>query len=131
MEYRDYYKTLGIARDASAEAIKKAYRMLIRKHHPDVNQAGDGGDKAKKINEAYGVLGEPAKRAAYDALGSGARPGQPFRPPPDWGASYESGGGEDFFSDLFAHVGLRARHGCANQAMARDMAFNPRAGLHS
>ncbi len=82
----------------------------MRKHHPDVSKSKDAGDKAKEINEAYGVLGDADKRAAYDALGSGARGGQPFQPPPDWGATYEAGG-EDFFSDLFAHVGRRGHSG--------------------
>ncbi len=111
MEYKDYYQTLGVPKNASAEDIKKSYRKLMRKHHPDVNKAKDADLKAKEINEAYGVLGDPEKRVAYDALGSAARAGQPFRPPPDRGATYEAGGSEDFFSDLFAHVGRRARHG--------------------
>lgn len=113
MEYKDYYQTLGVKKDASAEDIKKAYRKLVRKYHPDVSKAKDADLKTKEINEAYGVLGEPEKRAAYDALGSGMHQGQPFQPPPDWGATYDAGGGlhDDFFSDLFAHVGRRTRGG--------------------
>ena len=122
MEYKDYYKTLGVAKNATAEDIKKAYRKLMRKHHPDVNKAKDAGDKAKEINEAYAVLGDADKRAAYDALGSGARPGQPFQPPPDWGATYDfGGGGDDFFSDLFAHVGRRSRHGGTFRTRGEDI----------
>lgn len=102
MESKDYYNTLGVASNASAEDIKKAYRKLMRKHHPDVNRARDAGDKAKEINEAYGVLGEPEKRAAYDAFGSAAGAG----------AAYDTGSQtQDFFTDLFAHVGRRSQHG--------------------
>ncbi len=113
MEYKDYYQALGVQRNASADDIKKAYRKLVRKYHPDVSKAADADKKTKEINEAYGVLGDPEKRAAYDALGSGARPGQPFQPPPDWGARYhfDEGGRDDFFSDLFSHVGRRSRAG--------------------
>jgi curved DNA-binding protein len=125
VEYKDYYKTLGVAKNAAAEDIKKAYRKLMRKHHPDVSKAPEAGEKAKEINEAYGVLGDPEKRAAYDALGSGARAGQPFQPPPDWGATYDfTGGGaagEDFFSDLFAHVGRRSRPGGAYRSRGEDI----------
>ena len=117
MEYKDYYKTLGVEKSASAEDIKKAYRKLVRKYHPDVSRAKDADQKTKEINEAYGVLGDADKRAAYDALGSGRRAGQPFEPPPDWGAAYDfgaadgphGGDGSDFFSDLFAHVGRRSQ----------------------
>jgi curved DNA-binding protein len=111
VDYKDYYQTLGVEKTASAEDIKKAYRKLVRKHHPDVSKASDADKKTKEINEAYGVLGDAEKRAAYDELGRGQRPGQPFHPPPDWGSSYDFAGGDgsDFFADLFAHVGRRAR----------------------
>ena len=113
MEYKDYYQTLGVPKGASAEDIKKAYRKLVRKHHPDVSKAKDADKKTKEINEAYAVLGDAEKRAAYDALGSNVRAGQPFEPPPDWGARYDFGSGapDDFFADLFAHVGRRGRAG--------------------
>ncbi|WP_426208404.1 DnaJ C-terminal domain-containing protein [Massilia sp. TWP1-3-3] len=117
MEYKDYYKTLGLASNATAEDIKKAYRKLMRKHHPDVNKARDAGDKAKEINEAYGVLGDAAKRTTYDALGSRARAGRPFQRA-DAGAAAHGGSGDDFFSDLFAHVG---RRGSAFYARGEDM----------
>jgi len=122
MEYKDYYQTLGVEKSASAEDIKKAYRKLVRKYHPDVSKAPDADHKTKEINEAYGVLGDADKRAAYDALGSGRRPGQPFEPPPDWGASYDFGGGDanDFFSDLFAHVGRRGQAGGGAYQMRGD-----------
>ena len=110
MEYKDYYKTLGVERTATAEEIKKAYRKLVRKYHPDVSKAADADKKTKEINEAYGVLGDADKRAAYDALGSGRRQGQQFEPPPDWGDAFGADSG-DFFADLFAHVGRRTRPG--------------------
>jgi len=105
VEYKDYYATLGVGKTASDDDIKKAYRKLVRKYHPDVSKEADADTRTKELNEAYGVLGDPEKRAAYDALGSGQyRAGQEFRPPPDWGAGFE-GNAEDFFADLFAHVG--------------------------
>ena len=109
MEYKDYYAALGVARTASEDEIKKAYRKLVRKYHPDVSKEPDADARTKELNEAYGVLSDPEKRAAYDELGKGGyRAGQEFRPPPDWGSSFE-GDPSDFFSDLFAHVGGRRR----------------------
>ncbi len=117
MEYKDYYAVLGVPKTADADAIKKAYRKLVRRYHPDVSKEADADVMTKELNEAYGVLGDPEKRAAYDELGS-AQYRQPegggFRPPPDWGADFESGGADsDFFKDLFAHVGGGRRHGFA------------------
>ena len=113
MEYKDYYQTLGVDRSASADDIKKAYRKLVRQYHPDVSKHKDADQKTKEINEAYEVLGDAEKRAAYDQLGRGHRAGQEFRPPPDWGDQFNfgGGGGEDFFSDLFAHMGRGRRAG--------------------
>jgi curved DNA-binding protein len=115
VEYKDYYQTLGVEKDASAEDIKKAYRKLVRKYHPDVSKHKDADTKTKEINEAYGVLGDAEKRAAYDELGRGYQQGQEFRPPPDWGGQHGFGGAgagaDDFFADLFAHVGRRGRAG--------------------
>ena len=106
MEYKDYYATLGVAKTASEDEIKKAYRKLVRKYHPDVSKEADADARTKELNEAYGVLGDPEKRAAYDSLGSGQyRAGQEFRPPPGWGSGFEGASAEDFFADLFAHVG--------------------------
>jgi curved DNA-binding protein len=107
VEYKDYYKILGVDKKASPEDIKKAYRKLVRKYHPDVSKHADADQKTKEINEAYGVLGDAEKRAAYDDLGQGYRAGQEFRPPPDWGAQHDFAGADadDFFADLFAHMG--------------------------
>jgi curved DNA-binding protein len=107
VEYKDYYKILGVDKSASAEDIKKAYRKLVRQYHPDVSKHKDADQKTKEINEAYGVLGDAEKRAAYDDLGQGYRAGQEFRPPPDWGSQYDFSGAnaDDFFADLFSHMG--------------------------
>jgi curved DNA-binding protein len=110
MQYKDYYKVMGVARDASQEDIKRAYRKLARKYHPDVSKEKDAEAKFKELQEANEVLKDPEKRAAYDQLGPDWRPGQDFRPPPDWGKGFEFSrgrGGEgpaefsDFFSQLF------------------------------
>jgi curved DNA-binding protein len=97
MKYTDYYAALGVARDASAEEIKKAYRKLAQKYHPDVSKEPGAEARFKEIGEAWQTLKDPEKRAAYDALGS--RPeGEEFRPPPDWGQRH--GGGQFSFEDL-------------------------------
>lgn len=110
MEYKDYYRVLGVPRGASHEEIKKAYRLLARKFHPDVSKEPNAEEKFKEVAEAYEVLKDPKKRAAYDRLGSW-QPGQEFRPPPDWerqfrGFEFDRGGAHggdfsDFFSELF------------------------------
>lgn len=116
MEYKDYYQTLGVDRDASADDIKKAYRKMVRKYHPDVSKHKDADAKTKEINEAYDVLGDAEKRAAYDALGRGHRQGESFQPPPDWGEQFDfaGAGADDFFADLFAQAGRRQRGGGRN-----------------
>jgi len=111
VEYKDYYAALGVAKTASDDDIKKAYRKLVRRYHPDVSKEPDADARTKELNEAYGVLSDPEKRAAYDELGRGGyRAGQEFRPPPDWGSAFE-GNPSDFFADLFAHVGGGRRRG--------------------
>jgi curved DNA-binding protein len=114
VEYKDYYQILGVEKNAPAEDIKKAYRKLVRKYHPDVSKHKDADAKTKELNEAYDVLGNAEKRAAYDDLGKrGHQAGQGFQPPPDWGSQYDFGGAnaDDFFADLFSHVGRRPRGG--------------------
>jgi curved DNA-binding protein len=88
MKYKDYYKTLGVERDASAADIKKAYRKLAHKYHPDISKVADAKEKFQEIGEAYETLKDTEKRAAYDELGSGFQAGQDFRPPPDWGKAH-------------------------------------------
>lgn len=92
MEYRDYYQILGVQRTAAADEVKTAYRRLARKYHPDVSKEANAEERFKEVQEAYEVLKDPEKRAAYDQLGSEWKSGQPFRPPPDWGSGFEFGG---------------------------------------
>src|ERR1044071_5100237 len=109
--YQDYYQIMAAARDASQDEIKRSYRRLARKFHPDVSKEANAEDKFKEVQEAYEVLKDPQRRAAYDQLGSNWRAGQVFRPPPDWGRDFEfstssfrggGGAGESDFSDFFA-----------------------------
>jgi curved DNA-binding protein len=111
VEYKDYYQTLGVDKAASQADIKKAYRKLVRQYHPDVSKHKDADAKTKELNEAYEVLGNAEKRAAYDELGRAPQGGQGFQPPPDWGTQFDFSGadGNDFFNDLFAHAGRRSR----------------------
>jgi curved DNA-binding protein len=118
MEYKDYYKILGVERTATADEIKKAYRKLARTYHPDVSKEANAEARFKEIGEAYEVLQDTEKRAAYDQLGNRWREGQEFTPPPDWGAGFEftqgraSRGGapdfSDFFSSLFGNFARQA-----------------------
>src|SRR5258708_3948656 len=110
---------MGVARDASETQVKQGYRKLARKYHPDVSKEKDAEARFKEVGEAYEVLKSPEKRAAYDQLGQGPRPGEDFRPPPDWGSGFEfSGAGagagkadySDFFESLFGAAGGRRTH---------------------
>jgi curved DNA-binding protein len=133
VEYKDYYASLGVEKTASADDIKKAYRKLVRKYHPDVSKLKDADSKTKEINEAYGVLGDAEKRAAYDELGSGRRAGQEFQPPPNWGGGGFGGGAgvdSDFFSDLFSNAGRRGRSGGGFQMRGEDIHASIGIDLH-
>ena len=103
MEFKDYYKILGVERNATEEDIKRAYRKLARKYHPDINKEAGAEAKFKEIGEANDVLSDPEKRAAYDQLGKDYTAGQDFRPPPNWDAGFEFSGrsSEGDFSDFF------------------------------
>jgi curved DNA-binding protein len=134
MKYKDYYQTLGLERSATQDDIKKAYRKLARKYHPDVSKEKDAEQRFKEINEANEVLKDPEKRAAYDQMGSNWKAGQEFQPPPNWDAGFEfrsggPGGGfsggspfgadfdpSDFFESLF---GRGARGGGASFSSSR------------
>ena len=95
MEFKDYYKVMGVARDATEAQIKQAYRKLARKYHPDVSKEKDAESRFKEVGEAYEVLKSPEKRAAYDQMGQGHPAAEEFRPPPDLGDDIEfSGTGE-------------------------------------
>lgn len=100
MEFKDYYDILGVKRDATAADIKKSFRKLARKYHPDVSKEKDADARMKEINEANAVLSDAEKRAAYDRLGQGYRPGQDFQPPPDWQGGH--GGSDHGFSEAEA-----------------------------
>lgn len=108
MKYKDYYATLGVKRDAAPEEIKRAYRKLAKKYHPDVSKEKDAEEKFKDVQVAYDTLSDAEKRAAYDQLGE-YRPGEDFRPPPGWERNFrfEQGNVDDFadLADLFAHFG--------------------------
>ncbi len=109
MQYKDYYQILGVARTANADELKRAYRKLARKYHPDVSKEKNAEERFKEVQEAYEVLKDPEKRAAYDQLGRDYRAGQQFRPPPDWERRFGRGGAESFgefngFSDFFSSL---------------------------
>lgn len=118
MKFKDYYEVFGLPRDATQDDIKRAYRKLARKYHPDVSKDADADVRFKELGEAYAVLKDPEKRAAYDQVGSQWKAGQDFQPPPDWDAGFEFSGRDfgsgadpghsDFFEALF---GRQARGG--------------------
>ena len=120
MQYKDYYKILGVKREASEDEIKKAYRKLARKYHPDVSKEKNAEDKFKEVNEANEVLSDKEKRAAYDNLGS-YQPGQDFRPPPGWGeqADYNNMDFGDLFSQMFGSAGHGRRQGFGGRSFSQ------------
>ncbi|MFM0645064.1 DnaJ C-terminal domain-containing protein [Paraburkholderia bryophila] len=141
MKYKDYYEVLALERGASQDDIKRSYRKLARKYHPDVSKEADAEERFKELGEAYEVLKDPEKRAAYDRMGSEWRNGQEFQPPPNWDEGFEfrgggAGGGssagdeagaqadfQSFFEQMFgggAH-GPQGRHGAQSQHRPFDM----------
>jgi len=146
MEFKDYYQTLGVAKDASAEDIKRAYRKLARQYHPDINKAAGAEARFKEIGEAHDVLKDPEKRAAYDQVGAGYKAGQEFRPPPGWDAGFEHSeafsetdaqAASDFFEALFGRAARRGRAGRGGSAGGdfgghefRGAEFKARGGDH-
>jgi curved DNA-binding protein len=116
MKFKDYYEVLGVPRNATQDDVKRVYRKLARKYHPDVSKLPDAETRFKELGEAYAVLKDPEKRAAYDQIGSQWKAGEDFQPPPDWDAGFEFSGGEagpdmdqsEFFEALF---GRRSRAG--------------------
>ncbi len=121
MEYKDYYKILGVDRGATKAAIKRAYQKLARKYHPDVSKEPDAEAHFKEVNEAYQVLKDPKSRQSYDQLGSGWQQGQEFHPPPGWHFEFSQegfdpqqmdlGGFSDFFSSIFGARGSSGSYG--------------------
>jgi len=120
MEFKDYYKVLGVQRTASEDEIKKAFRRLARKHHPDISKAADASARMQELNEAHEVLRDKEKRAAYDRVGQGAQGGQAFHPPPGWDSGFEFSGGPDQFGDGADHSAFfEALFGAARRGGAR------------
>lgn len=125
MEFKDYYHVLGVERSAGDDEIKKAFRRLARKHHPDLSKSADAAARMQEINEAYEVLRDKEKRAAYDRVGQGAKGGQPFEPPAGWDSGFEFSGAPDAFgeaadhSDFFEALFGAARRGASPRRAMR------------
>ena len=134
MEFKDYYAVMSVEKSATPEDIKRAHRKLARKYHPDVSKEKDAEARFKELAEAYVVLKDPEKRAAYDRLGANYRAGQEFQPPPDWAGSQPGGGGYSqsfqdgdgqdhsaFFDSLFKGMGRGQGAGQQSSHEAFDM----------
>ncbi len=133
MDYKDYYTILGVSRTATPDEIKRAYRKLARKYHPDVSKEKNAEEQFKSLQEAYEVLKDPKKREAYDQLGSQWKSGQDFKPPPNWqgfsgfdGAGFSDenvhvGGFSDFFESIFG--GGRFQQSGAHRQQTQQTAF--------
>ncbi|OUL95681.1 DnaJ C-terminal domain-containing protein [Paraburkholderia hospita] len=128
MKYKDYYEILGLQRTATQDDVKRAYRKLARKYHPDVTKQSDGEERFKEVGEAYQVLKDTEKRAAYDRMGGQWRNGQDFQPPPNWDEGFEfSGASNDGttssdFSDFFEAMFGGAQHGMHSRQRQRHEA---------
>ena len=134
VKFRDYYEVLGVPRTASADDIKRAYRQLARKHHPDLQPASErasAAERFKEINEANEVLSDADKRAKYDALGQNYKGGMDFTPPPgagrgptvttgEWNDVGDVGDFSDFFASLFGRPGAGTRRGGARITIPGD-----------
>ncbi len=134
MEFKDYYLVMGVEKSATPEDIKRAHRKLARKYHPDVSKEKDAEARFKELAEAYDVLKDPEKRAAYDRLGANYKAGQDFQPPPDWASQqsehgnysqgFQGGDGQDhsaFFDALFRGMGRGQSAGQQRSHQAFDM----------
>lgn len=138
MEYKDYYKILGVERDATEAKIKSAYRKLARQYHPDVNKSPDAVNKFKDINEAYEVLSDKEKKSRYDSLGANWQQGANFTPPPGFeGFNFNNfnqggfsqgfaGGGDfsDFFSSIFGDLMGGARAQRTSQKTSQGFSYD-------
>ena len=144
MKFEDYYKTLGVDRSASADEIKRAYRKLANKHHPDKNKDNpDAAEQFAKVGEAYEVLSDKDKRAKYDRLGANWQQGEQFTPPPGYeqyfrqgpgssggGFSFQSSGGAGGFSDFFEMLFGQAAQGGHGGATSFEEMFGGAGGGH-
>ena len=129
MEFKDYYTTMGLQRSATQDDIKREYRKLARKFHPDISKEANAEARFKEVGEANEVLKDPEKRAAYDQLGANWKGGQEFRPPPDWNAGFETAGrgsgerGDADYSDFFESL-FRRGFDNGHPSRARSTAFS-------
>lgn len=131
MKYKDYYETLGLERTASQEDVKRSYRKLARKYHPDLSKHTDAEDRFKELGEAYEVLKDPEKRTAYDRMGSEWRNGQDFQPPPNWDEGFEfRGAGSETGEQADLHDLFEKMFGGARGAHPRQQPFDVRGEDH-